>query len=230
MDSAAVRPSDPAEHLRSDSRPDSLCAGLKVDREGRILGKGHPRRDAVEWAIPVLWPIKLITLPMRGPRPTLKGETSVQLKLLEDVYVPVEPTAASLLMRSKPEQPESAAGLRDWFAKLRYAGAARRAGQEEPTTADRLIELYAQVPVAAPEMSNRGQASSTTYTLLVLNDRTVRVVTEYWFEDGHIFYLAPSGVEDSVAFSELDWKITHELNARRGVSFLVRLGREKAGN
>jgi hypothetical protein len=44
---------------------------FQVDRDGKILGRGHPKRDAVGWAIPVLWPMKLFTLPMRGPRPTL---------------------------------------------------------------------------------------------------------------------------------------------------------------
>ena len=30
---------------------------LKADREGKIRGGGHPRRDVVEWMIHVLWPI-----------------------------------------------------------------------------------------------------------------------------------------------------------------------------
>jgi hypothetical protein len=59
-----------------------------VDREGRILGKGHPVRDAVEWAIPVLWPIDLINLPRRGPRPVLKEETRLTLKIMDDLGVP----------------------------------------------------------------------------------------------------------------------------------------------
>jgi hypothetical protein len=42
----------------------------------------------VGWAIPVLWPVKILTLPVRGPRPTLKGEVRITLRLLEDVEVP----------------------------------------------------------------------------------------------------------------------------------------------
>jgi hypothetical protein len=53
----------------------------KVDGEGKIHGKGHPKRDAVGWAIPVFWPVKILTLPMRGPFPALKGETRVTLRL-----------------------------------------------------------------------------------------------------------------------------------------------------
>src|SRR5579864_6311 len=59
-----------------------------VDAEGRIHGTGHPVRDTVEWLIPVLWPIDLINLPRRGPRPTLKPETQLTLKVLDDFGIP----------------------------------------------------------------------------------------------------------------------------------------------
>src|ERR1700757_5029054 len=63
-------------------------SGYKVDREGRILGKGHAKRDAVEWMIPVLWPIDLINLPRSGPRPPLKAETRLTLKVMDDFIAP----------------------------------------------------------------------------------------------------------------------------------------------
>jgi hypothetical protein len=59
-----------------------------VDRDGRIHGKGHAVRDTVEWLIPVLWPVDLINLPRRGPRPTLKEETRLTLKIMDDLVVP----------------------------------------------------------------------------------------------------------------------------------------------
>jgi hypothetical protein len=65
--------------------------GYKIDSQGRILGKGHPVRDTILWMIPVLWPIDLINLPRRGPRPTLKAETSLTLRIMEDIQVPVVP-------------------------------------------------------------------------------------------------------------------------------------------
>ena len=63
--------------------------GFVVDREGRIIGKGHRTRDIVEWSIPILWPIDLINLPRRGPRPTLKAETRLTLKVMDDTEVPI---------------------------------------------------------------------------------------------------------------------------------------------
>jgi hypothetical protein len=62
--------------------------GFKVDNLGRILGKGHETRDIITWSIPILWPIDLLTLPMRGPRPTLKEETRLTLKVMDDLGVP----------------------------------------------------------------------------------------------------------------------------------------------
>jgi hypothetical protein len=61
-----------------------------VDGEGRIHGTGHPTRDMVEWMIPVLWPIDLINLPRRGPYPTLKPETRLTIKVLDDFGIPTK--------------------------------------------------------------------------------------------------------------------------------------------
>jgi len=63
--------------------------GYAVDYQGRILGKGHRTRDIVEWMIPILWPIDLLNLPRRGPRPTLKTETRLTLKVMDDMEVPI---------------------------------------------------------------------------------------------------------------------------------------------
>src|SRR5215469_10399801 len=62
--------------------------GYRVDNQGRILGKGHAVRDTVTWMIPILWPIDLIELPRRGPRPTLKEEARLTLKIMDDVGIP----------------------------------------------------------------------------------------------------------------------------------------------
>jgi len=62
--------------------------GYKVDKDGKIIGHGHPTRDVVEWMIPPLWPWKIITLPARGPRPALRGETLITMRIMDDVVIP----------------------------------------------------------------------------------------------------------------------------------------------
>src|ERR1700692_48198 len=61
--------------------------GYKVDKEGDIRGKGHAKRDIVEWMLPPLWPWKILMLPARGPRPTLKGEAVLSLRFMDDVQI-----------------------------------------------------------------------------------------------------------------------------------------------
>jgi hypothetical protein len=66
---------------------------VKVDAEGKAHGRGHPKRDAVLLAIPIFWPVKILTLPARGPFPALKGEARLTLRFLEDIEVPVPASA-----------------------------------------------------------------------------------------------------------------------------------------
>src|ERR1700758_1176174 len=65
-------------------------AKYPVDRDGKIHGTGHPTRDAIEWMIPVLWPIDLINLPRRGPYPDLKPETRLTVMVLNDFGIPTK--------------------------------------------------------------------------------------------------------------------------------------------
>ena len=62
--------------------------GYKVNQNGQILGKGHAVKDTITWLIPVLWPIDLINLPRRGPRPVLKAEQPLTLELMDDLGIP----------------------------------------------------------------------------------------------------------------------------------------------
>jgi hypothetical protein len=81
-----------------------VAHGYRVDRQGDIVGHGHAKRDAIEWMIPPLWPWKVVSLPARGPRPILKGEEALTLRLMEDIVSepesPLEPEA--------PLEPETA--------------------------------------------------------------------------------------------------------------------------
>lgn len=74
--------------------------GFKVDKQGDIKGNGHAKRDVIEWMIPPLWPWKVLSLPARGPRPTLKGEEPMQLRLMDDIVVPRNLSASSAVPRN----------------------------------------------------------------------------------------------------------------------------------
>ena len=86
---------------------------FKVDKQGDILGKGHATRDAIEWMFPPLWPIKVLTLPARGPRPVLKSEQQLTLRVMDDVEIPglatqlAPPQRQAAYTPPPPPQPQS---------------------------------------------------------------------------------------------------------------------------
>jgi hypothetical protein len=79
-----------------------------VDKEGRIQGKGHATKDTVMWMIPVLWPIDLINLPRRGPKPVLKAESKLTLRVMDDFGIPTPQEDAvrkpALIARQTPDE------------------------------------------------------------------------------------------------------------------------------
>jgi hypothetical protein len=87
-------------------------SGYNVDRNGKLIGHGHATRDTVEWMLPPLWPWKVLSLPARGPRPTLKGEAQVTLRVMDDLVIS-RPVRESALPPPTPgwrrfgEQPSS---------------------------------------------------------------------------------------------------------------------------
>ena len=82
------------------------AARYRVNGEGKVRGHGHPTRDVIEWSIPRLWPVKVLTLPARGPRPAFKGETRIELRLMEDLVIPESAysTSSALTPRSSALQ------------------------------------------------------------------------------------------------------------------------------
>jgi len=115
--------------------------GYKVDNQGRILGKGHETRDIVTWCIPILWPIDLLMLPMRGPRPTLKEETRLTLKVMDDLGVPnADPTQRDpygLIQRSPHAENDPPPPIPDLY-------------QDQPPAAEQPVAENYNQPVAPP--------------------------------------------------------------------------------
>ena len=201
--------------------------GYRVDREGKIIGHGHPRRDAIEWLIPPLWPWKLVSLPARGPRPTLKGETQVTLRLMDDVEVPLaaagtRPAAAqSAALRPTPWRPPVAWPAMPAIASrpiIRYLPPSISGMPSEPggTTLTALSAAAATDSVIATERP------PVLLTLIALKGEAIYAATDYWIEDGRLFYVLRNGSEDAFDLNEVDWARTTQLNAERGITVTLR--------
>ena len=184
--------------------------GYRVNREGKILGHGHAKRDAAEWLFPPLWPWKIVSLPARGPRPELKGEVPVTVRLMEDVSIPQ--VAASAWRRFGPTPDSSAPTKR--LSNLWYAPPAvpARQGQLDPL-------VSSPAGIASPTSSG---SERNRLTLIVLKSALIFAATDYWLYAGRLNYILPSGTSSSADVSDVDWGRTAELNAERGVMVTLR--------
>jgi hypothetical protein len=189
---------------------------LRVDREDKIHGRGHPKRDAVGWAIPVLWPIKVLTLPARGPRPTLKGETRITLRLLEDVEIPATVNASRTLSSTLQIPGLRPSGRSTPSRQPWYAG----------STAPSMSSATA-VPAPAPEQSETmrssfSQGAVPQLTWLILKDGTSYLVRDYWLESGKLQCVTLDGERKLLPLSRMDLDETLRLNQERNVEFVIR--------
>lgn len=174
---------------------------LKVDLEGKIHGTGHAKRDAVEWAIPVLWPEKVITLPMRGPRPTLKQEARISLKLMEDIPLPEEVVGNTTRPVLQPGAFRPSTTMNGPLLRPASASVTRQASMVLKANQDRV---------------------SAEGTLLMLKDGTAQLARRYWFDSGQkIQFLSVDGRTGVFPIEALDLDMTVKLNRERGVPFVI---------
>ena len=208
--------------------------GYKVDKQGDIKGKGHPKRDVVEWMIPPLWPWKVIMLPARGPRPTLKGEETLTMRLMEDVTLP-RPGAAYSSRDYRPAPTASAykpaVYYNDRQVPLVTLADARKVAavdqgikQASLSTASQEGVSNVQQVVQIPESKSavlpaaRTQTASSSLTLIALRNETIYAVASYWLDGDNLDYTLPSGAHAACALNDVDLARTTQLNAERGIS------------
>jgi hypothetical protein len=169
--------------------------GYKVDKEGDIDGKGHAKRDVVEWMIPPLWPWKVATLPLRGPRPTLKGEEPLELRLMDDIVIP------RTLAYGSNRPPYASSSVRP------SADSGTRANTTLPSF-EHATEIAAKDP--APTV---GAESASRFTTLVLKTNEVYEVCKYQVNGDNLQFVDLNGKAGSVDVNQVDWRKTTEMTS-----------------
>ncbi len=185
--------------------------GYKVDKQGKIDGKGHPVRDVVEWMIPPLWPWKVIMLPARGPRPTLKGETVLSMRLMDDVQIPqvAQTYGPSWHFFGRPQSQSYQPSIYDDNKPQPMMRDASVTNQVVPQAsyASLVTRTITPAPVnAAPGMP-----------VFVLTNGTILWVSGYGYADSRITYSLVGGGTGVISTDDVDWSTTTQLNAKRGV-------------
>jgi hypothetical protein len=191
---------------------------LRADREGKIQGRGHPKRDAVGWAIPVLWPVKILTLPARGPRPTLKGEVRITLRLLEDVEVPATVIASrtpSLMPQAQRLTPSS----KSMSLRQPLYGGSTSPSETSPTAEPALAH---QQPGITGSSSFFEDVSLPQLTWLILKNGTSYLARDYWIESGKLVCVTLDWDRQLIPLASLDLDETIRLNRERNVEFVIR--------
>jgi len=205
--------------------------GYKVDKKGDIVGKGHATRDTVEWLIPPLWPWKVLTLPARGPRPTLKGEEQITVRLMDDIDVP-RPGGS---LRSYQRPPAPASYHSQSFRKPVSLGNSEKVAPQKPVENNEPADVSGTAYEAkgvAPLDNDTSTATATAdapaemvrtssvvtgqparVRLIALKSENVYAVTNYRISGGSLSYVLASGGKGSVDLTEVDWRATSRLNA-----------------
>jgi len=202
--------------------------GYKIDKEGKIDGKGHAKRDLIEWMLPPLWPWKVIMLPARGPRPQLKGETALSLRLMDDVQIPqlAQTFGPNWHFFGRPKNESfrdaQASSARPQLA-VREVGSARNNDQTPQTVPQASYATYISRDVTPP--SPASIASLPGMPVFVLNTGTILSVSGYGYQDSRITYSLIGGGSGVISTDEVDWTTTTRMNAQRGVRITLRSGR-----
>ena len=173
--------------------------GYKVDKEGDIDGKGHAKRDVVEWMLPPLWPWKVVALPMRGPRPTLKGEEPLELRLMDDIVIP----------RTLAYGPAANSNRPPWAsAKKPSAMNEAQAGSVEPA-AEKSVRATGSEPT--PAVAREPVARVTN---LVLKSNVIYEVSKYRVNGDVLEFVELNGTRGAVDVNDVDWRKTTEMTSR----------------
>jgi len=227
--------------------------GYKVDREGDIVGKGHAKRDIVEWMLPPLWPWKVIMLPARGPQPKLKGESMLTLRLMDDVQIPqVSATNGSGWHSFGGPRPQN----ESYYGSSVYGSSlygrslsASENDQARPQLAVRHITPaanqqpmgedvslisnsgYVAMDVAMRDGGTEAHLSATSpgVPVFVLKTGMVLAVGNYIYQDGRISYELAGGGNGVISTDEVDWSTTTRVNNQRGVRVTLRGGHTVQG-
>jgi hypothetical protein len=197
--------------------------GYKVDKQGDIQGKGHAKRDVVEWMIPPLWPWKVIMLPARGPRPALKGESVMTLRLMDDVQV------TQVAQRTVPP------GWHFFSQPSNQSFEQSQVQQNTPQLSVRAVSSTADMELTvAPQASYASlvtrsvpvqavsPGSSPGMPVFVLTTGMALSVSSFGYQDGRITYTLASGGGGVISTDDIDWSTTTRVNSQRGVRVTLR--------
>ena len=154
-------------------------------------------------------------LPARGPRPTLKGETVLSLRLMDDVQI--------------PQMAQTYGPGWHFFDRFRNqsfndAQAINNGPQLTVRPAsDSSIPQASYASLVTREIPTDVQ-SSPGMPVFVLKNGAVLAVSGYGYSDSRITYTLVGGGTGLISTDDIDWTTTTKLNNQRGVRVSLHSG------
>jgi len=167
-------------------------------------------------------------LPARGPRPQLKGETALSLRLMDDVQIPqvAQTFGPNWHFFGRPQNESfrdaQANSARPQLA-MREVGSGRNYDQTLQTVPQAFYATYISRDVTP--LSPASMASLPGMSVFVLNTGTILSVSDYGYQNSRITYSLIGGGSGVISTDEVDWTTTTRINAQRGVRVTLRRGR-----
>jgi hypothetical protein len=162
----------------------------------------------------------VVSLPFRGPRPTLKGEEPLELRLMDDIVIP-----RSLAYGSHPDRPPYA-----WSTRPSSYSVAPRSNAIQLVavkTASSTNEAAANAPsgtivnagfvqVSAPQPGDRQPVERLT--VVAVKSGETYEVAKYERDGDLLMFVDTQGRKGGVNVNEVDWRKTSEMTgaARSG--------------
>jgi hypothetical protein len=162
-------------------------------------------------------------LPARGPRPKLKGETVLSLRLMDDVQIP---------------QVAQTFGPNWHFFGRSQSQSYQPSGYDNGKP--QLLLRNASVADGTSQIPQASYASLVTRTItpanvapgmpvFVLNTGAVLSVSGYGYQDSRITYSLVGGGAGVISTDDVDWTTTTRLNEQRGVRLTLHNSHANAG-
>jgi hypothetical protein len=172
--------------------------------------------------IPPLWPWKVIMLPARGPRPALKGESVMTLRLMDDVQVPQLARSAPFGWHSfgEPRNQSFEQSQVQQNTPQLSVRAVSSTSDMELTVAPQAS--YASLVTRSVPVQAVSPGSSPGMPVFVLTTGMALSVSSFGYQDGRITYTLASGGGGVISTDDIDWSTTTRVNSQRGVRVTLR--------
>lgn len=179
---------------------------------GNIANPGGVSQHPQPNFLPIIQPLPTVIQPL-GQNPYRQIAPEFSRSRARTVYVPVYYGTGYGLGYGYPayEQPPTETVYVETGSTGTGNGPGVWGGSQAPVVVNNYI--YTIAPESKPVVEAK------PVTLLVFKNHSIYAVSDYWVENGRVYYVTSYGAQDSASTDQLDLDFTRKLNDERSVKF-----------